>query len=179
MVVEPELPLEGIEEGADENGEKGEKGKGEEVTEGEERPRESVDGGEGREEEEKVGERRKVSGTRGQRNTRKRDKDKRKEKEEELSPGKGRTKRPVSLSPQPSPSSHKPQYINFSKVTLLGQQILDFVEYQANLSVVVLHDPEMKNKVDHVIRTFLKHLPGYDDETLWKLSLTCEPAETD
>lgn len=92
----------------------------------------------------------------------------------------GKGKKKESDSPEMRRGkSEKPQYINFSKVTLLGQQILEFTEYQTNLSVLELRDPEMKNKVDSTLRTFLKHLPGYDDETLWKLSLTCEPLDTE
>jgi hypothetical protein len=38
-------------------------------------------------------------------------------------------------------------YINFGKVTLMGEQIITFQEYQANLVPIELHDPEMDNPV--------------------------------
>lgn len=73
---------------------------------------------------------------------------------------KGKEKEAVESPPgTPRIMTESTKYINFSKITLLGQQILEFTEYQANLAPVELHDPEMKNKVDLAIRTFLKHLP--------------------
>eukprot|EP01127_Copromyxa_protea_P000927 TRINITY_DN1083_c0_g1_i1.p1 TRINITY_DN1083_c0_g1~~TRINITY_DN1083_c0_g1_i1.p1 ORF type:complete len:922 (-),score=109.22 TRINITY_DN1083_c0_g1_i1:86-2851(-) len=68
-------------------------------------------------------------------------------------------------------------YINFGKVTLMGEQIITIQEYQTNLTPIQLYDPEMDNPVDSAIRMFLSHLPTYDDEILWKFSNTCQHAE--
>uniref|UniRef100_A0A6B2L1S2 Ras-GEF domain-containing protein n=1 Tax=Arcella intermedia TaxID=1963864 RepID=A0A6B2L1S2_9EUKA len=71
-------------------------------------------------------------------------------------------------------TSTDPKIINFSKVYILGEQILNFEKYKKNLEKVDLFY-ESNNKTDQNIRTYLEHLPTYPDDVLWKMSSICEP----
>eukprot|EP01125_Pyxidicula_operculata_P008816 TRINITY_DN2925_c0_g2_i3.p1 TRINITY_DN2925_c0_g2~~TRINITY_DN2925_c0_g2_i3.p1 ORF type:complete len:515 (+),score=103.27 TRINITY_DN2925_c0_g2_i3:256-1800(+) len=63
--------------------------------------------------------------------------------------------------------------INFSKLTLLGDQLTTFEKYKKNLEKVDLSMDG--SKTDAIVRSYLEHLPTYDDDVLWKFSHQCEP----
>eukprot|EP01127_Copromyxa_protea_P020437 TRINITY_DN6844_c0_g1_i2.p1 TRINITY_DN6844_c0_g1~~TRINITY_DN6844_c0_g1_i2.p1 ORF type:complete len:564 (+),score=83.30 TRINITY_DN6844_c0_g1_i2:244-1935(+) len=63
--------------------------------------------------------------------------------------------------------------INFAKIFLIGEQILNFEEIQENNSCLNLENPQ-DSQADILIRNFLEHLPTYDHEVLWKFSHQCE-----
>ena len=70
--------------------------------------------------------------------------------------------------------SSKVKIMNFSKLKLLGEQILEFERYKNNNRRVNLY-PEEKYDIDATIREWLEHLPTYPDNLLWNFSLQCEP----
>jgi len=74
---------------------------------------------------------------------------------------------PATLSSSTSP-------LNFTKMYLLGEQILTFRNYKRNNEKVELF-PADESPTDQLVRSFLEHLPVFSDEILWKLSLLCEP----
>jgi hypothetical protein len=65
--------------------------------------------------------------------------------------------------------------LNFAKIFLIGEQILNFDEISENNSLLNLENSD--NDTDYVIRNFLEHLPTYDHEVLWKFSHQCEPSK--
>jgi len=73
----------------------------------------------------------------------------------------------------PTLSPSDPKLLNFSKIYLLGEQILNFEKYKKSMEIVDLYYDE-DNKIDSVIRSYLEHLPTYSDEVLWKMSCRCE-----
>jgi len=70
------------------------------------------------------------------------------------------------------PENH---FVNFSKMQLLGEQILTFQKQQAMLSTVSLYHDE--NVIDKTIRSYLEHLPTFSDDVLWRFSCRCESEE--
>jgi hypothetical protein len=76
----------------------------------------------------------------------------------------------------PSALPTDPPLLNFSKIHLMGEQILTFENYKRAIENVDLYHEE-DNKLDSMIRTYLEHLPTYPDEVLWKMSCRCEPED--
>lgn len=73
----------------------------------------------------------------------------------------------------PTLSPTDPPLLNFSKMKILGDQILSFEKYKQSIENIDLYHDE-DNKVDSIIRTYLEHLPTFPDDVLWKMSCRCE-----
>jgi len=71
-------------------------------------------------------------------------------------------------------------YVNFTKLYTLGEQLLTLEGYQKLLGSVQLNivalDPRINQFLSNV-QNFLRHLPTFSEETLWKFSLQCENTE--
>lgn len=65
--------------------------------------------------------------------------------------------------------------LNFAKMTLIGDQMLEFINIQKNNSVVDLSGAN-ESKTDIIIKGYFEHLPTYDDDVLYKFSNQCEPS---
>lgn len=77
----------------------------------------------------------------------------------------------------PTSSPTDQPLLNFSKIKVIGEQIMSFEKFKQSIENVDLYH-EDDNKVDSIIRTYLEHLPTYPDEVLWKMSCRCESGET-
>ena len=73
----------------------------------------------------------------------------------------------------PEDNENSTEILNFPKMYLIGEQILNFDAIRENNKCLQLYFEE--NQTDSLIRNFLEHLPTYDDEMLWKFSHQCEP----
>jgi len=76
----------------------------------------------------------------------------------------------------PTLSPSDPHLLNFSKMQLLGEQIISFEKFKQSIeNIDLFHEDD--NKVDSIIRTYLEHLPTYPDEVLYKMSCRCESGD--
>jgi len=69
-------------------------------------------------------------------------------------------------------------YINFTKLYTLGEQLLTLEGYQKVIASVQLNLVSKKPRAEQFVSTiqnYLRHLPTFSEETLWKFSLQCEP----
>jgi len=64
--------------------------------------------------------------------------------------------------------------LNFSKMTMIGDQMLEFLAIQKINANVDLNFVD-ESKTDIIIRGYFEHLPTYDDKVLEKFSYQCEP----
>eukprot|EP01130_Rhizamoeba_saxonica_P017204 TRINITY_DN8238_c0_g1_i1.p1 TRINITY_DN8238_c0_g1~~TRINITY_DN8238_c0_g1_i1.p1 ORF type:complete len:835 (-),score=187.36 TRINITY_DN8238_c0_g1_i1:56-2560(-) len=64
-------------------------------------------------------------------------------------------------------------FLNFSKISILGNQIIDFVNYKKN-NMCIYTDLDERYPSGKTIRTWMEHLPTYSDDMLWQLSHQCE-----
>jgi len=62
---------------------------------------------------------------------------------------------------------------NFSKMYVLGNQIFTFDKYQ-NVNKVFDLQLDESHASNVAIRSFLEHLPTYNDDKLYELSYKCE-----
>jgi len=69
-------------------------------------------------------------------------------------------------------------YINFTKLYTLGEQLLTLEGYQKLIASVQLNLVSKNRRAEQFIsniQNYLRHLPTFTEETLWKFSLQCEP----